>query len=406
MKLYYFDMAAHGEPIRLLLTHAGIRFEDVRIKFDQWPKMKGTFQLQQLPVLEEDGRQMSQSYAILEYLGSKYGYLPNSYDKLYNVLFIMNTVEDLLNKALTILHPLSQLDENGRAEMLKKLINVDGPLGLKAIEKRLKENNTQDFIVGKKYTIADFYILGAYKQIETDEVWKKNFFECISKKFPILLAYINKRMIDFNPYYKKCETILHYFDMPGRGEMIRLLLKHLGMPYTDNRIKWEDWPSLKTSGKFELQQLPVLECKPCGVLIPQSDAIMHYLGLRYGLLPLKKPEKLYKVVWWCNTLKDIIEVCAGLYQPISEDKRKELRAALFDKKIPAFLEAMESALRVNKSHCFLVGSKLTIADFYFVGTWQDTVLNPIMPEFKSIIGKFPLLSEYFEYMKKQFYQKF
>lgn len=85
-------------------------------------------------------------------------------------------------------------------------------------------------------------------------------------------------MKDFNPLYKKCNTKLHYFDTPGRAEMVRVMLKAMNFPYEDVRIKEVDWPKEKFSGKFELQQVPVVICEACGVNLCQSDAIMQKLA--------------------------------------------------------------------------------------------------------------------------------
>jgi len=403
MKLYYFDAAGRAESIRLLLTHAGQQFEDVRIARDQWPKMKDQFELKQLPCLEIDGKKLTQSYAILEYLGAKFGYLPKNYAKLYNVLFIMNTCEDLMMKTYMATMPMSPLDEKAKKEALEKLKNVEGPLALGAIEKKLKENCCQEFLVGKKYTLADFYILGLYRGFDTTEEWKKQFGECIPKKFPLLWEYVQRRIKDFNLYLKKCKTIVHYFDMPGRGEMIRVLLKHIGNPFEDHRIKFEEWPALKASGKFELQQLPVIECDPCGINLCQTDAIMHRIGVRYGLLPVNKPEKLYKVVWFCNTMKDIMEGCTKFFLPIAEDKKKEQRKDFFEKTAPILLGAVQDRLKLNKCKHHLVGSKPTIADFYFIGVWKGFVTSPMFPEFKELIPKFPLLNEYMACKEKKYY---
>lgn len=160
MKLYYFESAGRAEAIRLLLFHAGLKFEDKRFKKEEWPKYKDKFELKQLPALEIDGKILTQTYAILEYLGSKYGYLPKTYDKLYKVIFLMNTAEDIFMKAAQAIYPRIALAPKSKEDAIKKLFENDGPLFLGAITRKLKENESQDFIVGHKYTIADFYLLG------------------------------------------------------------------------------------------------------------------------------------------------------------------------------------------------------------------------------------------------------
>jgi glutathione S-transferase len=396
MKLYYFEGAGRAEAIRLLLNYVGAKYEDVRFTKEDWPKNKDRFELKQVPVLEDNGRQYCQSYAIMEYLGAKYDLIPKGYGELYKCLFIMNTAEDLFIKAYVAVSPTSPLDAAGKEAALKKLFEGEGPLLLKAIEKKLKENCTQDFMVGSKYTIADFFLLGFYASILNVPDWNKAFAERIKTKYPLLQAYADKRMVDFNSYYKKCKTKLHYFDMPGRGEMIRVMLKHMKMPFEDVRIKFDEWPKLKSSGKYELQQLPIVECEPCGVNMCQADAIMHKMGARYGYLPMKCPEKLYKVVWFCNTLKDIMDNCGRIaFSPLPEEKKKTMRADFFAKTLPIFLEAMQNRLKSNKCQHVLVGKSYTIADFYFVGVWRGFVLSPMFPEFKDIVAKFPVLLEYF-----------
>ena len=44
------------------------------------------------------------------------------------------------------------------------------------------------------------------------------------------------------PSYK-----LTYFDIQGRGELIRWIFAVAKKPYTDERIKFEDWPKRKAS---------------------------------------------------------------------------------------------------------------------------------------------------------------
>ena len=40
LKLYYFDMRARGEFLRLMMAQAGITYEDRRVEMQEWPQLK------------------------------------------------------------------------------------------------------------------------------------------------------------------------------------------------------------------------------------------------------------------------------------------------------------------------------------------------------------------------------
>jgi len=405
MKLYYFDFAARGEPIRLLLTHAGVKFEDVRIKLQDWMSYKPTFEMHQVPVLEiEPGHRLNQSYAILEYLGLKYGYLPKGYDALYRCLCVMNTAEDLLIKGIGFLapSPLSLLDEKTKEAGIPNFIKNEATLSFKLMEKMLKENKTQDFIIGGKHTIADFCLVGMYVHILTFPGFKECFEKKIHDEFPVLYTYLNKRLAEFNLYYKKCDLKLYYFTTPGRAEMTRILFRHLNISFTDIRFTQDQWAGEKKSGKFELEQLPTLICEPCGCKMSQSDAIIQTLGTKYGLMPKQnKPEKVYEVVCICHICKDMIDDLVRIeFTPgIAPDKKKQSKAEYYEKRAPVFLSALENKLKLNKSQLYFVEKSFTIADFAFVGMLRGLVFSPTFPEYKAIFEKYPLLVKFHEYHK-------
>jgi hypothetical protein len=71
-KVHYFGPGGRAESIRLLLTDAGVAFEDVHVA-GRWPEVKPTTPLGQLPVLEVDGVMYAQSHAILRMLARKFG---------------------------------------------------------------------------------------------------------------------------------------------------------------------------------------------------------------------------------------------------------------------------------------------------------------------------------------------
>lgn len=39
-KLYYFNLTALGEPIRLLFAYGDIKYEDIRVEPADWPAIK------------------------------------------------------------------------------------------------------------------------------------------------------------------------------------------------------------------------------------------------------------------------------------------------------------------------------------------------------------------------------
>ncbi|CAN0570993.1 unnamed protein product, partial [Ectocarpus sp. 12 AP-2014] len=56
------------------------------------------------------------------------------------------------------------------------------------------------------------------------------------------------------------------------GEQLRLALAQSGVEWIDNRVTFEEWPTLKPTMPY--QQVPVLEVD--GAVIPQTFAILRY----------------------------------------------------------------------------------------------------------------------------------
>src|SRR4051812_25429197 len=76
---------------------------------------------------------------------------------------------------------------------------------------------------------------------------------------------------------------LTYFDAPvSRGEECRLAFAIAGVEFEDNRIKRDDWPSLKPKTPFG--SLPTLEY-PGQPVLAQSNALLALIGRRHGVHP-------------------------------------------------------------------------------------------------------------------------
>ena len=96
-KLTYFDSAAsRGEECRLALHIAGVDFEDVRIKREDWPAMKPRTPYGGMPILELPGKPpLAQVNAILTLIGRRHGLHPSDDFEAARHEAMMHHVEDL-----------------------------------------------------------------------------------------------------------------------------------------------------------------------------------------------------------------------------------------------------------------------------------------------------------------------
>ncbi|CAH1163517.1 unnamed protein product [Phaedon cochleariae] len=177
------------------------------------------------------------------------------------------------------------------------------------------------------------------------------------------------------PEYK-----VHYFHFTGRAEPIRMLLRYGGIPFTDNRIRFEDWP--KTKQSMPLEQLPALEIE--GDLIPQSVAICRYLAKIVQLDGRDERENL-KIDISVETLSDLLR---KLVDYAHEKTMKTESAENFvNETLPYFLSRLEQQAMKNRGYIAL--NRLTWADIIFVCLYEDAA-NFVE---RDIIADYPNLLE-------------
>ena len=101
LKLYYFDIVGKGECIRLACAQAGIPLEDVRIPLDdrklfEQLKNEGKLMFGQLPAVQlEDGTILTQTSAIMRYIGKLGGLYPTCMESAALVDAVMDEEVDL-----------------------------------------------------------------------------------------------------------------------------------------------------------------------------------------------------------------------------------------------------------------------------------------------------------------------
>jgi glutathione S-transferase len=150
-RLVYFDIAAsRGEECRIALHLAGIDFDDVRIKREEWPAMKPTTPFGGLPVLEIPGKPpLANSNAILVMIGRQHGLHPADAFEAAQHESLMCSVEDLrsaIGPTLRITDP--EQKRTAREALAANELKTWGS----QVERQLR---AAPFIGGAKLQVAD-----------------------------------------------------------------------------------------------------------------------------------------------------------------------------------------------------------------------------------------------------------
>jgi len=170
-KLIYFDIRGLAEPIRLTFAQAGVDFEDERLKHDDWPKHKETMPFGQLPVLEVDGKRLTQSMSILRYIGRKYGVeADDEWDRAVGDELATSWL-DMFSRSASA---WAEQDKELRKQKFNQVIEEFVKPRLRIINDRLS-HSTHGFIAGSKVTWADFAMYNTMNMLQ--DFLKMNFDE-------------------------------------------------------------------------------------------------------------------------------------------------------------------------------------------------------------------------------------
>lgn len=193
-KLTYFNVTGLGEPIRYLLSQSGIKFEDVRVEFDDWPKVKSSMPMGQMPVLEVNGKPYHQSKAIARFVAKKGNLYGSNELEAMEIDATVETIDDL-RQALSTYH---WEKDPAIKEKLKTIAFEKLPFYLDKLEAQVKKNG--GYFVGGKLSWADL-LWAAYSEylntvlagdINKDHPELKKLVEKV-RALPNIKAYIEKR---------------------------------------------------------------------------------------------------------------------------------------------------------------------------------------------------------------------
>ncbi|CAI9722414.1 glutathione S-transferase isoform X1 [Octopus vulgaris] len=189
---------------------------------------------------------------------------------------------------------------------------------------------------------------------------------------------------------------LKYFNVRGRGEIIRITLAAADQKFKDTRYEFQDWPSHKqdTPGKA----LPVLIVDDKTVLT-QSIAIARYLSKKHNLYG-KDDCECYKIDEIIDCFLDIFNALVKIkFAP--ENMKEDLKVKYKETYVRIF-DYLEGNLKTGQTH--FVGQRLTLADISsfafleFCITLDANVLKtyPKIDAIRETVSKVPSIAEYLE----------
>jgi len=178
---------------------------------------------------------------------------------------------------------------------------------------------------------------------------------------------------------------LVYFNIRGRGEVIRLTLHAGGVPFIDERVEYADWPERREqcpNGK-----LPFIEVdgKQFGEILP----LVRFVGSKTNLLGKTDDERLYVDI----VLHQTEELRDHVTRPktdtlLTKGQRKFLEDKLRSDVIPAYISKIETGLSVGKTG-FVLGGQLTVAD---LAVWD--AVDSLLVLYPNLIDEHPRVKEH------------
>jgi glutathione S-transferase len=158
VKLTYFDApVSRGEECRLALHVGGVDFEDVRVKFNEWPALKASTPYGAMPVIEVPGHApVAQSNAILVLIGRRHELHPTDDFEAAVHESMMHYVEELR----ATVAPTMRMPEAEKKAAREALAADYIPAWCANVEKNLGDG---PFFAGAKLHVVDIKLYVAVK---------------------------------------------------------------------------------------------------------------------------------------------------------------------------------------------------------------------------------------------------
>ena len=200
LKLTYFDFhGGRGEPARLALSMGGVPFVDDRVPMADWPERKPDTPFGALPVLQVDGKTLTQSNSINRYVAKLTGLYPSDFWQAALCDEAMDAVEDVICQITPTMFMPEDEKKAWREELASGLI----PLYLKRLKQNLAGHGGRYF-ADDRLTIADLKVAMLIRQL-TSGILEHVPTDLVERVAPELLEHFQRVMKDpsIKSYYAK-----------------------------------------------------------------------------------------------------------------------------------------------------------------------------------------------------------
>lgn len=163
LKLTYFDFSGgRAEPVRLAMQIGGIPFEDYRFASGDFPEIRKGTPLNQVPTLHINDLQITQSDAILRYVGKLAGMYPDDHLQALLCDEVLSALEDINTKLGATFGLTGSELKNARDLLVTDAL----PRYLRWLENQLDSHGGRYF-ADNRLTIADLKAFGILRWLSS-----------------------------------------------------------------------------------------------------------------------------------------------------------------------------------------------------------------------------------------------
>ena len=157
--LHYFNARGRGELVRYMFVFSKTPYQDKRYSFEEWPKVKPSMPLGQLPVLEcnrgGETHWLTQSRAIVAHIARVTGLAGSTPEQMARAHEAFEILMEVMEHGGKIMF---EKDEEKKKQLMEQMKNDLAPRNFGFLEKRIVENGGKNMAGGEGYTYADLFV--------------------------------------------------------------------------------------------------------------------------------------------------------------------------------------------------------------------------------------------------------